>query len=113
MFEIIPAFLIAAASIVATVCAFVVVIKNTIKNKNWAHLLTIAQGAMSAAEEEAKKRPSMTSDDKLEFALAAIEGACKAANIKLDSKALDDLVAYIKQMCAWAKTVNAGKTTKK
>jgi molybdenum cofactor biosynthesis enzyme MoaA len=68
---------------------------------------------MSAAEEEAKKHTGMTGDDKLKFALAAIEGACKAANIKLDTKALNDLDAYIKQMCAWAKTVNAGKTAKK
>ena len=96
----------AICALVPTLVSIFALIKNIIKNKNWALIMKIANSAMSTVEAYSKEHPGMTSEEKLEMALEAIKASCQTAGIALDEANLQRIVEYIAEMCAWAKTVN-------
>ena len=96
----------AVCALVPTLVSIFALIKNIIKNKNWALIMKIANSAMSTVEAYSKEHPGMTSEEKLEMALEAIKASCQTAGIALDEANLQRIVEYIAEMCAWAKTVN-------
>lgn len=98
--------IIAICGIIPTVVAVVVLIRNIIKEKNWKLVEKIVLSAMSAAEEYAKEHSETSSEEKLDFALAAVTGGAHAAGITIDEGLLKKIIAYIEQMCSWSKTVN-------
>lgn len=102
----------AVCALVPTIVSVFALIKNIIKNKNWALIMKIANSAMSTVEAYSKEHPDMTSEEKLEMALEAIKASCQAAGIALDEANLQRIVDYITEMCSWAKTVNVTKGTK-
>ena len=96
----------AVCALVPTLVSIFALIKNIIKNKNWALIMKIANSAMSTVEAYSKEHPGMTSEEKLEMALEVIKTSCQTAGIALDEANLQRIVEYIAEMCAWAKTVN-------
>ena len=102
----------AICALIPTIVALFALIKNIIKNKNWALIMKIANSAMSTVETYSKEHPGMTSVEKLEMALEAIKASCKTAGIALDEANLQRIVEYIAEMCAWAKTVNVTDKSK-
>ena len=102
----------AVCALVPTLVSIFALIKNIIKNKNWALIMKIANSAMSAVEVYSREHPGMTSEEKLEMALEAIKASCKTAGIALDEANLQRIVEYIAEMCAWAKTVNVTDKSK-
>ena len=102
----------AVCALVPTLVSIFALIKNIIKNKNWALIMKIANSAMSTVEAYSKGHPGMTSEEKLEMALEAIKASCKTAGIALDEANLQRIVEYIAEMCAWAKTVNVTDKSK-
>ena len=102
----------AVCALVPTLVSIFALIKNIIKNKNWALIMKIANSAMSTVETYSKEHPGMTSVEKLEMALEAIKASCKTAGIALDEANLQRIVEYIAEMCAWAKTVNVTDKSK-
>ena len=102
----------AVCALVPTLVSIFALIKNIIKNKNWALIMKIANSAMSTVEAYSKKHSGMTSEEKLEMALEAIKASCKTAGIALDEANLQRIVEYIAEMCAWAKTVNVTDKSK-
>lgn len=102
----------AICALIPTIVALFALIKNIIKNKNWALIMKIANSAMSAVETYSKEHPGMTSEEKLEMALEAIKASCRTAGIALDEANLQRIVEYIAEMCAWAKTVNVTNKSK-
>lgn len=102
----------AICALVPTIVSVVALIKNIIKNKNWALIMKIANSAMSTVEAYSKEHPGMTSKEKLEMALEAIKASCQTAGITLDEANLQRIVEYIAEMCSWAKTVNATSESK-
>lgn len=87
--------------VIPTLVSVIVLICNIIKNKNWKLATAIADAAMRNVEEYSREHPSMTSDEKLEMALSAIEAGLKAANIRVDRELLNRLADYIKQSIDW------------
>ena len=102
----------AVCALVPTLVSIFALIKNIIKNKNWALIMKVANSAMSTVETYSKEHPGMTSEEKLEMALEAIKASCKTAGIALDEANLQRIVEYIAEMCAWAKTVNVTNKSK-
>ena len=102
----------AVCALVPTLVSIFALIKNIIKNKNWALIMKIANSAMSTVEAYSKEHPGMTSEEKLEMALEAIKASCQTAGIALDETNLQRIVEYIAEMCAWAKTVNVTNKSK-
>ena len=102
----------AVCALVPTLVSIFALIKNIIKNKNWALIMKIANSAMSTVEVYSKEHPGMTSEEKLEMALEAIKASCQTAGIYLDEANLQRIVEYIAEMCAWAKTVNVTNKSK-
>lgn len=102
----------AVCALVPTLVSIFALIKNIIKNKNWALIMKIANSAMSTVEAYSKEHPGMTSEEKLEMALEAIKASCQTAGITLDEANLQRIVEYIAEMCSWAKTVNATSESK-
>ena len=102
----------AVCALVPTLVSIFALIKNIIKNKNWALIMKIANSAMSTVEAYSKEHPGMTSEEKLEMALEAIKASCQTAGIALDEANLQRIVEYIAEMCAWAKTVNVANKSK-
>ena len=102
----------AVCALVPTLVSIFALIKNIIKNKNWALIMKIANSAMSTVEAYSKEHPGMTSEEKLEMALEAIKASCKTAGIDLDEANLQRIVEYIAEMCTWAKTVNVTNKSK-
>ena len=96
----------AVCALVPTLVSIFALIKNIIKNKNWALIMKIANSAMSTVEAYSKEHPGMTSEEKLEMALEVIKTSCQTAGIALDEANLQRIVDYITEMCSWAKTVN-------
>lgn len=92
--------IIAIVSIIPTIVSVVILVVNIIKNKNWNLITTIADAAMKTVEDYARTHPGMTSDEKQEMALTAIKEALAAANIKVDTKALERIINYIKEAIA-------------
>lgn len=95
-------------SAISAIVAFVLLIVNAIKNKNWQLITEIAKAVMADVEEFAKTHPEMTPDDKLNMALEGIKTAMTAAGIKFDEKIIKKLIDYITEMCKWSKKVNNG-----
>lgn len=108
-FELICELIIALAGVIPAIVSLVCLILNIIKNKNWTLLTNMAKSAMSSVESYAKTHPEMTSEDKLNMALASIEDAAAVAKIKIDDETIKRIITYIKDMCAWSKTVNNGE----
>ena len=102
----------AVCALVPTLVSIFALIKNIIKNKNWALIMKIANSAMSVVEDYSKEHPGMTPEEKLEMALEAIKASCQTAGIALDEANLQRIVEYIAEMCAWAKTVNVTNKSK-
>ena len=102
----------AICALIPTIVALFALIKNIIKNKNWALIMKIANSAMSTVETYSKEHPGMTSVEKLEMALEAIKASCQTAGIALDEANLQRIVEYITEMCTWAKTVNVANVSK-
>ena len=102
----------AVCALVPTLVSVFALIKNIIKNKNWALIMKIANSAMSTVEAYSKEHTGMTSEEKLEMALEAIKASCQTAGIALDEANLQRIVEYIAEMCAWAKTVNVTNKSK-
>lgn len=102
----------AVCALVPTLVSIFALIKNIIKNKNWALIMKIANSAMSTVEAYSKEHPGMTSEEKLEMALEVIKTSCQTAGIALDEANLQRIVEYIAEMCAWAKTVNVTNKSK-
>ena len=102
----------AVCALVPTLVSIFALIKNIIKNKNWALIMKIANSAMSAVESYSNEHPRMTAEEKLEMALEAIKASCQTAGIALDEANLQRIVEYIAEMCAWAKTVNVTNKSK-
>ena len=103
--KFIPELVSAASAIVA----FVVLIVNTIKNKNWKAIEEIALRVMGEVDAYAKEHPGMSSQEKLDMALAGIKAAMEAAGIAFDENTIKKLIAFIEKMCKWSKGVNNGK----
>lgn len=104
--ELICELIITVAGVIPTLVSLVLLIKNTIAQKNWELIMKIAQAAMSEVETYSAEHPDMTSDDKLNMALEVISAGCTAAGIDLDVELLKQIKAYIEEMCKWSKTVN-------
>ena len=102
----------AVCALVPTLVSIFALIKNIIKNKNWALIMKVANSAMSTVEAYSKEHPGMTSEEKLEMALEVIKTSCQTAGIALDEANLQRIVEYIAEMCAWAKTVNVTNKSK-
>ncbi|MDY2737671.1 phage holin, LLH family [Intestinibacter sp.] len=102
----------AVCALVPTLVSIFALIKNIIKNKNWALIMKIANSAMSTVEAYSKEHPGMTSEEKLEMALEVIKTSCQTAGIALDEANLQRIVEYIAEMCTWAKTVNVTNKSK-
>lgn len=112
-FELICELIIALAGTVPAIVSLVCLILNIVKNKNWTLLTDMAKSAMSSVEEYAKDHPEMTSDDKLNMALNSIKEAAAVASIKINDDTIKRIITYIKDMCAWSKTVNTDNTSNK
>ena len=96
----------AVCALIPTLVSVFLLIKNIIKNKNWTLVQSIAKQAMSEVEEYSKSHPSMTSNEKFEMAMKAIEAGLEPAGIKFDAALAERIKAYIEEMCKWSKTVN-------
>lgn len=91
----------AIVSIIPTVVSVVLLVINIIKNKNWNMIMDIADAAMRKVEEYSREHPEMSSDEKLDMALEAVEAGLEVAGIKLDKALLERIIAYIKQSISW------------
>lgn len=101
--------IIAICSLVPTLVSLFCLIKNIIKEKDWKCVQKVAMEAMASVEEYSKEHPEMTSDDKLNMALKAVEAGLGAADIKLDASLIKKIADYIEEMCSWSKKVNNNK----
>lgn len=100
--ELIPEIVSAVSAIVA----FVVLIINTIKNKNWKAIEEIALRVMGEVDAYAKAHPGMSSQEKLDMAIAGVKAAMDAAGIAFDETIIKKVIAFIEKMCKWSKGVN-------
>ena len=91
----------AVVSFIPTVVSVVLLIRNIIKNKDWATVMDIADAAMRKVEEYSKEHPGMSSDEKLDMALEAIKAGLGVAGIKADKALMKRIVDYIKQSISW------------
>ena len=98
--------IIAIVSIIPTLVSVGVLIYNIIKNKNWTLMMNIADAAMAKVEEYYRLHPEMTSEQKLEMAVEAIEEGLKVAGITVDKKTLQRLIDYVKQSIGWLNEMN-------
>lgn len=96
----------AVCALIPTLISVFCLIKNIIKNKNWELVKKITMEAMTSVEEYAKDHPEMTSDEKLEMALGAVKAGLTAAGISFDEALIEQIIAYINELCSWSKTVN-------
>jgi len=94
------------ALLIPMLTSVVVLIKKTIKEKNWKLVMNIAQEVMSTVEAYSLEHPGMSSEEKLNMALEAINSGLTAAGIDPNPDLIQQIVAYIQEMCKWAKTVN-------
>ena len=108
-FQLICSLITAIAGVIPTIVSVVILVRNIIKNKDWQQVCEIAKAAMTAAEDYAKEHPSMTGDEKLEFALEIVKKGLDAAGIVVDDALIKRIIEYIKQLCNWSKTVNCNK----
>ena len=91
----------AIISVIPTVVSVVLLIRNIIKNKDWATVMDIADAAMHKVEEYSKEHPGMSSDEKLDMAIEAIKAGLAVAGIKVDKALINRIIAYIKQSISW------------
>ena len=49
----------------------------------------------------------MTSEDKLNMCLEGVKAACARLGVKLDDELINKIIATIKDLCSWSKTVNS------
>lgn len=98
--------IIAIVSIIPTLVSVVCLIVNIIKNKNWTLMMNIADAAMAKVEDYYRQHPDMSSEQKLEMAIEAVEEGLKVAGITLDKKSLQRLIDYIKQSIGWLNEMN-------
>ena len=98
--------IIAIISIIPTLVSVVCLIINIVKTKNWNLVMDIADASMREVEEYSRTHPDMTSDDKLNMALKAIETGLSVAGIKLDTDLLKRIIDYIRQSINWFNEMN-------
>ena len=80
---------------------------NIIKNKDWDKVKEVADRAMKSVEDYARAHPGeLSSEQKLDMALQAIENALVAENIKFSAKMTKRTIAYIKDCVAWFNGMN-------
>jgi len=91
----------AIVTVIPTIVSVVLLIRNIIKNKDWAAIMDISDAAMRKVEEYSKEHPGMTSDEKLEMALEAIKAGLGVAGIKIDKALIKRIIDYIKQSISW------------
>lgn len=96
----------AVAALIPTLVAVFLMVKNIVKTKNWQQICEITKAAMTTAEEYAALHPSMTSDEKLDFALAIIKDGLAAGRVKVDDLLIKQIVAYINELCRFTKQIN-------
>ena len=82
-------------------------IKEVIKNKEWNTIVGVVKESMTAVENYAKQHPDMTSEDKLNMCLEGVKAACARLGVKLDDELINKIIATIKDLCSWSKTVNS------
>lgn len=97
------------ALLIPMITSVVILIKKTIKEKDWKMVMKIAQEVMTTVEEYSLAHPGMSGEEKLNMALEAINSGLTAAGIDPNPDLIQQVVAYIQEMCAWAKTVNVKK----
>lgn len=105
--QIIVNLIVAIVGLIPTLVSVFYLIRNIIENKNWSIVIKVANEAMTTVEIYSKTHPEMKSKDKLDMAIKAITASLTAAGIQVDDKLIEQVVAYITEMCQWAKSVNA------
>ena len=89
-------------TLIPTVITVVMFIINTIKNKNWNQVQSLADAAMRNVEQYCREHPGeLTSEQKLEMALESIREGLAAVGIKFDDKLCNRTIAYIKASITW------------
>lgn len=105
-FNLICDLIVVICGIIPTFISVALLIRNIIRDKNWALVIHVANAAMTSVENYVLRYPDMTSEDKLSMAIAIASESLEAVGITLDEALTRKLVAYITEMCKWAKTVN-------
>lgn len=92
----------AIAALIPTLVKLLKTIKELVANKNWAKLTMVALDAMREVENYYREHPDMTSEEKLDMAIAIIEEASLDLGVEITDKLVDDLTNYIKETINWA-----------
>ena len=91
----------AIVTIIPTIVSTVLLVRNIIKNKDWATIMDIADASMRKVEDYSKKHPDMSSEEKLDMALESIKAGLEVVGIKLDKDLINRIIAYIKESIYW------------
>ena len=90
-----------AVLIIPSIVSAVIFIVKAIKNKDWKQIMNVADAAMKEVEEYAKTHPNMTSDEKLDMALNAVQKSLSSMNITFDDTTKEKTKNYINQTIKW------------
>jgi hypothetical protein len=100
--NIVVSILSGLAVCIPLVYKLVVYVQTSVKEKNWANIMTMAIGYMKTAEEKFTDGAT-----RKEWVLAMIKQSAVSANYTLDDEAIAKISALIDAMCDMAKTVNS------
>lgn len=92
----------AIAALIPTLIKLFNMIREIAKNKNWTKLTAIAMDAMKQVENEYRKNPKMTGEEKLELALDIIVDQAESLGVEMDENSIRDLINYINDTIKWA-----------
>jgi len=90
-----------AILIIPSIVSAVIFIIKAVKNKDWRQIMNVADAAMKEVEEYAKAHPNMTSDEKLDMALNAVQKSLSSMNITFDDATKEKTKNYINQTIKW------------
>lgn len=97
--ELITAVLAGLATAIPLVISLVKYIKESIKEKNWSHLLNLIMNLMQEAEKKFDDGAT-----KKEYVLALVKASADSINYDIDTDAIGEL---IDSLCDMTKAVNA------
>lgn len=90
-----------AILVIPSIVSAIIFIVKAVKNKDWKQIMSVADAAMKEVEEYAKTHPTMTSDQKLDMALNAVQKSLSSMNIAFDDATKEKTKNYINQTIKW------------
>lgn len=102
--ELITAVLAGLATAIPLIISLIKYIKESIKEKNWSHLLDLVMNLMQEAEKKFDDGAT-----KKEYVLALVKASADSINYDIDTNAISEL---IDSLCDMSKAVNAPSANK-